>query len=201
MQAELTFRKRWTDWQSRFSWVENGCFYQIFLHQIPDQRRELSKRCPNLEPVEEKRRDRISIITRFRSDGNDQWDVVPEVCPTVDTCHNPRSPWYEKRSWNEAWILPGKKKKRCKGWWFQGLRYIYSLAFFFSQKRYDEAMLMPVWSKKPKAVSLAFKQEALNDEPMEKNDNKTTPVVWKRRAFHGPCLHWRPLFQALLSPR
>ena len=28
-------------------------------------------------------------------------------------------------------------------------------------------MLMPVWSKKPKAVSLALKQEALNDEPME----------------------------------
>ena len=43
-----------------------------------------------------------------------------------------------------------KKKKRCKGWSFQGLQYIYSLAFFFSQKRYDEAMLMPVWSKNQK---------------------------------------------------
>ena len=32
--------------------------------------------------------------------------LLPEVCPTDGTCRNQHSPWYAKRSWNEAWILP-----------------------------------------------------------------------------------------------
>ena len=32
--------------------------------------------------------------------------LLPEACPTDGTCRNQHSPWYAKRSWNEAWILP-----------------------------------------------------------------------------------------------
>lgn len=51
------------------------------------------------------------------------------------------------------------KKSDTKVGYFKGLQYIYSLAFFLAHT---------CMVKKPKAVSLVFKQEALNDEPMEK---------------------------------
>lgn len=39
--------------------------------------------------------------------------------------------------------------------------------------------------KKPKAVSLAFKQEALNDEPMEKTITRPLPLFEREEHFMG----------------